>query len=521
MTTNMNPTLGSATASATVPKGYQAQPGSHQAPANYQRVAVIVHHGMGQQVPYETVEGVAKSIWSQAGTPPLPPVVRNVRLGVAGQDEIEPELVRAELRLAKTIDGNSEHFDVHVYESYWAPLTEGQVSISDVIWFLLRAGWNGFWNTTDRTFRRWLFGGERLFKLPTLRLMLILIGLLAFMLSLVFINSVLAAAAAAHAIGSSSPFPSGGLLAALTADILLIDAAAVLIILGVFVFGRFAHWLAWLLIYGGAGLIVFAAVLMVLHLGGNSWPWQQLVIWDNWVHAHPFWVFWIWAAEVVAAYGMRWTLIEYVGDVTAYIAAYSVSKFWKLRQDIRDTAMKVMRAVYRARTPDGKAWLYDKIIVVGHSLGSVIGYDTLNSLLLEAARSNSPLLVPERTRMFLTFGSPLDKTAFLFRTLKDMHSEIREVGAAAVQPMIADYAYRPAEWVNLWSQEDIVSGELDYYDPPTARNARYAGAVVAVPPNPKRVNNSRDLEATTPLKAHVEYWNNRLLATELWRAVTT
>jgi len=87
------------------------------------------------------------------------------------------------------------------------------------------------------------------------------------------------------------------------------------------------------------------------------------------------------------------------------------------------------------------------MIVLGHSLGSVIGYDVLNGLMLEEQLCNQPLQVADRTRMFLTFGSPLDKTAFLFRTQKDMRSQVREVGAAAVQPMIAAYGNRPLEWV--------------------------------------------------------------------------
>jgi hypothetical protein len=36
--------------------------------------------------------------------------------------------------------------------------------------------------------------------------------------------------------------------------------------------------------------------------------------------------------ELLAAYMVRWCLIEYVGDVAAYIAAYTVSKFYDLRQ---------------------------------------------------------------------------------------------------------------------------------------------------------------------------------------------
>ncbi|HET7207252.1 MAG TPA: hypothetical protein VFI95_11810 [Terriglobales bacterium] len=537
--TAMVPILGSPQASPSVPQQYQARTGVPEPPAQHQRVAVIVHHGMGQQVPYETIEGVANAIWSRTGQEGTQPVVRRVRLGVAGKDEIEPDLVRAELRVQSQAEGQQRNFDVHIYESYWAPLTEGQVTVRDVISFLKRAGWNGICNTAGRTFHRWMFGHAYEFELPKISLVLVLSGLLALIFSLVFINAVLTAAAAAHAIGSHDPFPSGHMLAALTWDMLLLDIAAIAIFLGI-VIGGFPKWrpnegraaeavrhvtviLGWLLIYGGAVVVLFSALAMAVALRSwDKWPFSyQPGGWSHFVDNYPSWVFVIWAIELGAAAAVRWALIEYVGDVTAYIAAYSVSKFWKLRQDIRDVAMKVTRAVYRAKAMQGDAFLYEKIIVVGHSLGSVISYDALNSLLLEAVLSAQPLRVSERTRMFLTFGSPLDKTAFLFRTLKDMHSAVREVGAAAVQPMISDYANRPREWVNLWSRSDIISGALDYYDPPTPQNARDKARFAAAVAHAKAVQNIIDPAARTPLKAHVEYWGGALFAQELVRAITT
>jgi len=196
-----------------------------------------------------------------------------------------------------------------------------------------------------------------------------------------------------------------------------------------------------------------------------------------------------------------------------------VSKFWEVRQQIWQTTMRVARAIYHARTADNSAYLYEKIIVAGHSLGSVIGYDLLNGLILEDGFSSAALRVPERTRMLLTFGSPLDKTAFLFRTQQDMKSPVREVAAAAVQPMIAHYDNRPREWVNLWSPADIVSGSLDYYDCPNRGNARHAEN--ASVPHEKAVKNFPDPDAHTPLVAHIQYWEGALFAEHLYRGITT
>ena len=65
------------------------------------------------------------------------------------------KLQRIELDLR---DAQDRPLEVHVYEGYWAPVTEGQVKITDVISFLLRGGFNGMRNAW-KDFHRWMFGG--------------------------------------------------------------------------------------------------------------------------------------------------------------------------------------------------------------------------------------------------------------------------------------------------------------------------------------------------------------------------
>ena len=50
---------------------------------------------------------------------------------------------------------------MHVYEAYWAPLTEGKVSYWDTVKFLVRAAFKGLWWSKPlmrTTFKRWMFG---------------------------------------------------------------------------------------------------------------------------------------------------------------------------------------------------------------------------------------------------------------------------------------------------------------------------------------------------------------------------
>jgi len=528
-------------------------------PPEGQRVAIIVNHGMGQQVPYETLDGVAQAVWRgvqepQSGATSPRSLIRRVRLGTEGKDEVETELVRAEIQ----IKHEQQTFDVHIYESYWAPLTEGKVSLKDVMTFLFDAGWNGFLNTkAKKGYQRWMFNKEQSFDFPKLRLMLTLSALMLLLLALVIMNAVLAAAAASHVIGGSNTFP-GSFTKPLTSDFIVADLAALLIALGTLALPwlykkatnrpslpQWLSWLGWALIALGAVLIVLAGFCMPFQLAGchpESFLWPRVSTWAV-LLAQGYGLPTIlgcslpkalltvlWGIELLAAYIVRWFLVEYVGDVAAYIAAHTVSKFYDLRQQIWQTAMKVARAVYRAQahdktSPDASEFLYEKIIMVGHSLGSVIGYDLLNGLLLEDAFSDHPLHVANRTRMFLTFGSPLDKTAFLFRTQADMRSTVREVAAAAVQPMIQRYDNRPHEWVNLYSKSDIISGALDFYDPPDQENAKDKTRFLDRDTSPvvhgRAVKNIPDPDARTPLAAHVEYWTGKLFAQELVRAVTT
>jgi hypothetical protein len=118
--------------------------------------------------------------------------------------------------------------------------------------------------------------------------------------------------------------------------------------------------------------------------------------------------------------------------------------------------------------------------------------------------------VIERTPLFLTFGSPLDKTAFLFAVQAEGTSEAREALAGSVQPLILSYENRPARWINIWSPWDIISGPLDLYDYPLGASDEK---------NEQRVQNAIDPDATTLLIAHTEYWKNPLVIETLYDAI--
>jgi hypothetical protein len=250
-------------------------------------------------------------------------------------------------------------------------------------------------------------------------------------------------------------------------------------------------------------------------------------------------VFLFWAALIAFAFWLRNVLTVYAGSLVAYLSPYKDSKFEKLRSAIQQVGLDAANLIYEGYKLPSK-WIpkYDKVVILGHSLGSVIAYDTLNAMInMEAARNkqDDPNPAVERTRALITFGSPLDKTAFLFRVQLDIESNsldaegsLRETMVSAVQPLIADYKYRfnpdklqGPKWINLWSRMDIISGHLDYYDDPAVRKAEEKKAQKSkAKPTRKTdgpcVENLKDLGAWIPIAAHNQYWTTKLLRSTVY-----
>ncbi|HTM57806.1 MAG TPA: hypothetical protein VL123_05265 [Candidatus Udaeobacter sp.] len=532
-------------------------------PAARRMTAVIVVHGMGQQVPFETLEQVANLLRdadqarreaprSGSGAPAGPRAGNSAPAGPrAGNgapagprvvvDEVmlgEKQLPRAELRVAA--DGG--HRDVHLYEAYWAPATEGRVTLRDTISFLVRSGLNSLLHVRDRTFDRWMFGRWIRFLIYRGRTALELLAVLLLLGSLIFVNAVITAAMASHTLtGGGAAWPPPPLFRQITLDLALLIPSALSIVIGAtlvpaWLRGRalaarlvpsaaagdqglpIGSLLGWFLVGVGAAGIVAIAAFMLRHVvvgpglfmthlkfrGALLFPPGDPVGTYGMLAA---WM--IWLVAIAVSLSARWFLVEYVGDVAAYVSSHTVSRFAEVRHQIHEIAMSVARPVYAARGPGGREPLYDRLVVVGHSLGSVVAYDMLNAIILEDRLKGLPYDAAHRTEMLLTFGSPLEKTAYLFRTQRPRAAEVREALAAAVQPMIQNYVSRPRFWVNLHSPNDIISGHLRFYD---AEDPPEGGS--------RRVENIVDPDADQPLLAHNQYWTNPLLASVLLDGVT-
>ncbi len=552
--------------------------------------AILATHGMGQQIPFQTLDQIAEGLRQEDAS--RRPSARAGKIHVADVEigKTSQRMQRIELQLGTEGDGGC---DVHVYEGYWAPLTEGQVTLRNVMSFLLNAGTNGVANGTGE-FRRWLFGQYRSFVTP-LRTVLYLLIALAATVSLVAINTTIVMVAAARSPLVQTPsWLSDGFLGDLstTFNVLLLFAvlfAASLILsilrpgrwqgvltAGLFVLTLFAiiatavavpclfflhrkqietnpgdlatidpeiltlgrRWVAllndgveWsilalaaLALIAGIGFLLWrlavkrrdklaeagnahilsgiAAIAFTLIAAGLA---AELVLFflksrglPGLGAAHMLRRGVSWPVLIGLSLFVRNFLIQFVGDVAVYVTPHRLDRFNELRHRIQECVLDRARAVYEAAV-DGRP--YDKVLIAGHSLGSVISYDVLNRLISEdrlaQERGDQPLGVAERTGLLLTFGSLLDKTAFLFSVQGNKKTdEAREALAASVQPLICDEALRRRlPWINVYSPWDIFSGELNFYDPDET------------PPNiSPGVVNHVDEGAQTLIAAHTEYW---------------
>ena len=109
------------------------------------------------------------------------------------------------------------------------------------------------------------------------------------------------------------------------------------------------------------------------------------------------------------------TFVEYMGDVAIYTTTDVKSKHYNIRKLILYDSFKQVEALIKDKD-------IENIIIVGHSLGSVIAYDTINrinylinSINEETDKEAINMDLANKIKGFITFGSPLDKTAFFFR----------------------------------------------------------------------------------------------------------
>ena len=223
-----------------------------------------------------------------------------------------------------------------------------------------------------------------------------------------------------------------------------------------------------------------------------------------------------------------------IGDVVVYNVTDPKSKFYSVRRAIRNGALDALRYLiekpdnpyfsmeeekellkknsihrdaYREKLED-QSPAYPNVIVAGHSLGSQVAYDAINSLnnmMNQGEISNydrrGKCLWGKRSGIcnqlkgFITFGSPLDKIIFFLREnvpynqylrqqlLDQFHSfkihnpnkrnnESTNKNYVPLEPVLKSL-FDDVQWRNYYDNKDYISGGLDYYGMLTNIDCRF------------------------------------------------
>lgn len=197
--------------------------------------------------------------------------------------------------------------------------------------------------------------------------------------------------------------------------------------------------------------------------------------------------FWQRALERFATRVLEPYMLEVFGDLVAYLAIDPKARLHTKRQEIIAGCAQRIKGLLSLAGEQA----YDQVVVAGHSLGSVVTYDALSRVARDAASGRFEERLCDKLTGFVTFGSPLDKVAFVFwpttdgaddgsgtawdyryqqvyagmlphfygmrsRTVMDM------LGSTVAQPQ--DAVFEEVKWVNYHCARDLVSGRLDAYD---------------------------------------------------------
>jgi pimeloyl-ACP methyl ester carboxylesterase len=185
---------------------------------------------------------------------------------------------------------------------------------------------------------------------------------------------------------------------------------------------------------------------------------------------------------------------DFVGDVTAYTAIDPRLKLNDAREQILQGCVEMIKNLIER---PGSQSQYDRVVVAGHSLGSVVAYDALSRIAHQCATDlwRPSLNVLNRLRGLVTFGSPLDKVALCFwpsddetqaasptsggvraqwnalrhdlfaAMLQHFHGmrglAVTSGGAPVVQPSVQPLKH--VVWLNFFHPRDIIAGSLDAF----------------------------------------------------------
>lgn len=465
----------------------------HPFPLRSRRIAMLVIHGIGEQNPYETLDSFARGVFRYLrDRRHLNITLTSIRIALKEWTEVG-------MRIAVNPGAGPDlEGAVDIFEHYWAPETEDKLNWKDTLKWLIRTDLTPlryfadnlqemmnarqntrFWKRLAAAF--WF--SLKLYAREVMRVLFLYLPLAAGLLWL--------CAWMSHPRNLwSSLQPLAGDLRAYVVwpDVLALAcyALAVLMIwfmlqsLGAFLRRRrvtiqgWAEGMWFLLALGSALLFTLFGLVISSYLHIDLDPLWRAV----WSHKQTLTLA---VLAVGAAAFLRYALTGYVADVAVYVTSDAKSKNYAARGAILKGSTAALKRILL--DPN-----YDHVVLAGHSLGSVIAYDTINELLVQfngalGPASDQPslplnLAQLQKLKGLLTFGSPLDKIYYFFREHVNEDQAIRAQILSMLHsfrktPSGRDYGrfefqYRFPQldylvWINAYSFLDPVSARLKFY----------------------------------------------------------
>jgi hypothetical protein len=393
--------------------------------------AAILIHGIGQEQRYEIMDDFVQGL-------NLLGVVRKVDVVFPRVQHGDANLVAHAKRV--TFDDPARPA-LDVFEVYWAPLTKGRTTLNSLLgWFMLNTFIPGRMLHFPGAKNRFVTG----YVLSVLGLVAIAVGALIYEL---------------YATGARLPLGlmDKGVVAALGTlgwwRILLTFLGTYLAFQAAYRIGElYKDWRG----PNTPGIsgrdrvreALVDARLLLFSLGG-FFLFRALV-------RTPFYDFaLVYTGYRLVALWLRNYFVNYAGDIQVYVTRDENNGRYAARVAVLSQAVEVITNVLRSREN------YERVTLLGHSLGSVIGLDVIRELATRVRAGQLPQGAFGRLVAFVTYGSPLEKTLFFFgrgapRDDGGIDNFQQHVQAAMT-------VGRGIEWYNAWYSRDIVADPLTSY----------------------------------------------------------
>ena len=156
--------------------------------------------------------------------------------------------------------------------------------------------------------------------------------------------------------------------------------------------------------------------------------------------------------------------VDLLTDVVIYCLHDQRSSYYEIREKVLSGAVKELTGLLKSGED------YGQIIVVGHSLGSVIAYDALNRIARDMSTPSHSLAVEQvqKIKGLVTFGSFLDVVACFFQEHVSSRNKLEQwikVERHAFRKPAARYPDNPIDydklnnvkWLNFYHPDDVVA----------------------------------------------------------------